>query len=128
MRQLLLRPQGTHKTSISGVYSRLAHLLPWTECLSAGGAHWVISCSGNGSFILFKKKKPQNQTSSLCTELNKQCGTGWPSRDLLQKFAPDPNQSTNADAPNETRALLPILPETFGAYTSPWYATPNFKS
>lgn len=119
MRQLLLRPQGAHKISISGIYSGLAHLLLRTEHLSAGRTHWVISYSANDNSILSKK-------TGLCTELDQQCG--WPSIDLLQKFAPDPNQSTNVDAPNETRASLPILPERFGGYTFPWYATLNFKS
>lgn len=64
--------------------------------------------------------------SSLYSELGQQHGTTWPSRDLLQKLAPDPNQSSNIDVPNETRALLPILPETVKVARFPCCNALNF--
>lgn len=64
--------------------------------------------------------------SSLCSELGQQHGTGWTSRDRLKKFAPDANKSSNIDAPNETRALLPVSPETVEGCTFPCCIALNF--
>lgn len=64
--------------------------------------------------------------SSLCSELSQQHGTGWPSRDWLQKFPPDPKQSSNINTPNETKALLPIIPETVESCPFPCCIALNF--
>lgn len=101
-----------HFRGTSAVYSSA----PMDQVLV--GRWWSSTVQITVSFYL--------KCSSLYSELGQQHGTGWPSRDLLQKFAPDPNQSSNIDMPNETRALLPILPETVEGCTLPCCIALNF--